>query len=83
MDQELKTIAVSLEPFLSTKPNKGGRPRKELNQQTFEGLCEIQATLEEIAVVLRVSEDTVERWCERTYETRFCGVLYNGGYEYL
>lgn len=71
MDHAVKTISVDLEPSLSTKPNKGGRPRKELNQQTFEGLCEIQATLEEIAGVLRVSEDTVERWCERTYDLGF------------
>src|SRR6476620_3260474 len=67
----MKTISVALEPTFATTPNKGGRPRKELNQQTFEGLCEIQATLEEIAGVLRVSEDTVERWCERTYDLGF------------
>jgi hypothetical protein len=71
MDQAIKTISVDLEPSFSTTPNKGGRPRKELNQQTFEGLCEIQATLEEIAGVLRVSEDTIERWCKRTYELGF------------
>ena len=42
-----------------------------IDQRTFEGLCEIQCTLEEIAGVLRVSEDTVERWCQRTYELGF------------
>ena len=67
----MKTISVALEPAFAVKQNKGGRPRKELNQETFEGLCEIQATLEEIAGVLRVSEDTVERWCKRTYELGF------------
>jgi hypothetical protein len=40
----------------------------------LEGLCEIQCTLEEIAGVLRVSEDTVERWCERTYERGFADI---------
>lgn len=65
-----QTISVALEPSVP-QPNKGGRPRKELNQHTFEGLCEIQCTLEEIAGVLRVSEDTVERWCQRTYELGF------------
>jgi hypothetical protein len=64
-------ISLELEPALGKPANKGGRPRKELNQHTFEGLCEIQATLEEIADVLRVSEDTVERWCKRTYELGF------------
>lgn len=67
----MKTISVALEPSFSTQVNKGGRPRKEIDQPTFEKLCEIQCTLEEIAGVLRVSEDTVERWCERTYEVGF------------
>ena len=62
---------IRAEPDVTKKPKKGGRPRKELDQTTFEGLCEIQATLEEIAGVLRVSEDTVERWCERTYDLGF------------
>jgi DNA-directed RNA polymerase specialized sigma24 family protein len=66
-----KTISLQLEPAIAKAPNKGGRPRKEIDQHTFEGLCEIQCTLEEIAGVLRVSEDTVERWCERTYELGF------------
>jgi hypothetical protein len=66
-----KTISLQLEPVISKPPNKGGRPRKEIDQHTFEGLCEIQCTLEEIAGVLRVSEDTVERWCEHTYELGF------------
>jgi hypothetical protein len=65
------TIALELEPAIGKPTNKGGRPRKEIDQHTFEGLCEIQCTLEEIAGVLRVSEDTVERWCERTYELGF------------
>ena len=64
-------ISLDLEPALGPCTNKGGRPRKEIDQSFFEGLCEIQATLEEIAHVLRVSEDTIERWCKRTYELGF------------
>lgn len=65
-------ISLELEPSIAKAvPNKGGRPRKEISQHTFEGLCEIQCTLAEIAGVLRVSEDTVERWCQRTYELGF------------
>lgn len=67
----MKTISVALEPSFSATPNKGGRPRKEIDQHTFERLCEVQATLEEIAHVLNVSEDTIERWCKRTYELGF------------
>jgi len=65
------TISMQLEPAIAKAPNKGGRPRKEIDQSFFEGLCEIQCTLEEIAGVLRVSQDTVERWCKRTYELGF------------
>src|SRR5690242_11198402 len=48
-----------------------GRPRKEIDQKTFEGLCEIQCTLSEVASVFRVSIDTIERWCKRTYQETF------------
>ena len=51
--------------------NKGGRPKKEINKSTFEGLCEIQCTLDEIAGVFRCSPDTIERWCKRTYDEGF------------
>jgi hypothetical protein len=64
-------ISLELEPTLGKSTNKGGRPRKEIDQHYFEGLCEIQCTLEDIAHVLHVSEDTIERWCERTYELGF------------
>src|ERR1041385_5522933 len=65
------TISLELAPDLAKPTNKGGRPRKEIDQPYFERLCEVQATLEEIAHVLHVSEDTVERWCKRTYELGF------------
>lgn len=64
-------ISLELEPAIAKPTNKGGRPRKEIDQGFFEGLCKIQCTLEEIAHVLGVSEDTVERWCKRTYEVGF------------
>lgn len=47
------------------------RPKKEFNQRTFEGLCKIQATLEEIAQVMGVSEDTIERRCAELYGLSF------------
>ena len=48
-----------------------GRPRIEIQQDLFESLCGIQCTLTEIAGVMKCSEDTVERWCVRTYGTSF------------
>jgi len=44
-----------------TKKNKGGRPRIEINWELFDELCGIQCTLREIAQVMKVSEDTLER----------------------
>lgn len=52
-----------------------GRPKIEINQDIFEGLCNIQCTLEEISGILRVSEDTIERWCRRTYSRTFADAL--------
>lgn len=46
----------------------GGRPRKEIDQKQFENLCGLQCTLEEIAGWFRCSEDTIQRWCIRTYK---------------
>ena len=45
-----------------------GRPQKEIDQKVFEGLCNIQCTLSEIAGFFDCSEDTIENWCKRTYE---------------
>lgn len=47
------------------------RPRKEIDRDVFEGLCEIQCTLEEIAGVFKCCEDTIENWCKRTYGEGF------------
>jgi hypothetical protein len=48
-----------------------GRPKKEIDQEVFEGLCRIQCTLEEISSWFKCSEDTIERWCKRTYAQTF------------
>lgn len=48
-----------------------GRPQKEINQEQFENLCGLQCTLTEIAGWFHCSEDTIERWCKRTYDEGF------------
>ena len=58
------------------------RPRKELNQEEFESLLAIQCSLAEVTAYFDhklggCSEDTVERWCERTYGERFAEVAPN------
>ena len=58
-------------------PQKGklmGRKPKDINQNTFEKLCGIQCTLEEICAVLDVSSKTLEKWCKQTYGDTFSQV---------
>ena len=56
---------------MSVPKAKMGRPIKEIDFSLFESLCEIQCTLVEIAGVLKVSEDTVERRCKEQYGETF------------
>lgn len=51
-----------------------GRPKKEINQRQFESLCGLQCTLADIADFFECSEDTIERWCKRTYGANFADV---------
>lgn len=44
-----------------------GRPKVEIDQSQFEKLCKMQCTLPEIAGWFSCSEDTIQRWCKRTY----------------
>ena len=54
---------------------KMGRPIKEINQKTFEGLCQIQCTEEEICAILDVSDETLNKWCKNTYGKTFLEVF--------
>lgn len=49
----------------------GGRPRIEIDEKQFKGLCSIQCTLEEISNWFKCSEDTIERWCKRELKMSF------------
>lgn len=51
------------------------RPKKEINQETFENLCAIQCTKQEICVFLRITDKTLESWCKRTYGAGFSEVF--------
>ena len=52
-----------------------GRPRKEINKESFEKLCGLQCTKEEIADFFDCSEDTIDRWCKREYKITFAAVF--------
>ena len=50
---------------------KMGRPTKNIDQKEFEKLCSFFCTKREIASFFEVSEDTIERWCKKTYKQTF------------
>ena len=52
----------------------GGRPPIQIDKKTFENLCGIFCTLEEIAGVFDCSTDTIERWCVKEYKESFADV---------
>ena len=51
------------------------RPRIEIDKDQFEKLCGLQCTKEEIAGFFGCSEDTIERFCHRTYKESFAVVF--------
>lgn len=56
-----------------------GRPKKGITKEDFEGLMTIQCTLSEVAAFFDhklngCSEDTIERWCKRTYGESFAEI---------
>jgi len=50
---------------------KMGRPKKEINFEELKKLCQLQATLEEIAGWFEVSEDTILRRIKSKYKCTF------------
>ena len=55
--------------------NKGGRPLAKVDQTEFEKLCAIQCTKLEICGWLKIEDDTLEKWCKRTYNKGFSEVF--------
>lgn len=50
------------------------RPRINIDKDTFEKLCALQCTEEEIAGFFNCSVDTVERWCDREFGVHFADI---------
>lgn len=56
------------------------RPLKEIDKKQFESLLKMQCTLEEVTgffddtIPGGCSEDTIERWCKRTYKQNFADI---------
>lgn len=51
-----------------------GRPKIVIDEKLFKKLCGLFCTKEEIAGIFECSEDTIERWCKRTYRMNFADV---------
>lgn len=51
------------------------RPRKEIDKKSFESLCGLQCTLEEICGFFDVTDKTLDGWCKRTYGASFSDVF--------
>lgn len=52
-----------------------GRPKKEVDKDTFEKLCGLQCTKDEIASFFNCSQDTIERFCKKEYGETFAVVF--------
>lgn len=52
-----------------------GRPKKEIEKKSFESLCGLQCTLEEICGFFDVTDKTLDGWCKRTYGASFSEVF--------
>ena len=53
------------------------RPRIKIDHSQFEKLCGLQCTKEEVAGFFDCSEDTIDRFCKREYNTSFAVVYKN------
>lgn len=51
------------------------RPKKQIDQKTFEGLCGIQCTQSEICDFFDITDKTLNSWCRRTYGESFSEVF--------
>ena len=55
----------------STTKKKAGRPVIQIDQKSFEELCKMQCTELEIAGFFGCSDETLNKWCKKTYKKTF------------
>lgn len=56
------------------KKRKVGRPEREYDKKTFETLCEVQCTVDEIESILHTNQATIDKWCLKVYKENFCTI---------
>jgi hypothetical protein len=59
----------------NTEKSVGGRPKLPFDIEQFEELCKIQCLEEEIAAVMKMSVDTLDRNCKSIYNKCFADVF--------
>ena len=52
-----------------------GRPRIEISQMEFEKLCAMQCTENEFCSWFNISDQTLNRWCKKTYHMTFVEIF--------
>ena len=62
-----------------SKAKKMGRPKKEIDQKAFEGLCGLQCTKNEICEFFGISSKTLNKWCKEIYKQTFSLVFVKKG----
>lgn len=51
-------------------------PKKiEIDKEMFERFCKVQCTKEEVCLVFGVDDNTLEKWCKKTYKAGFSEVF--------
>lgn len=51
------------------------RPKADIDQKTFEGLCKLQCTESEICSWFSITDKTLSRWCKETYGKSFSDIF--------
>lgn len=54
---------------------KMGRPKKKIEKKSFEQLCALQCTIEEMCCFFEVDDKTLSAWCKETYNKRFSEIF--------
>lgn len=71
--KEARSILVRINEIDKQKFKKNGRVAKydKLDKELFESLCAIQCTKQEICDVLKVSDKTLDKFCDAEYKCSF------------
>lgn len=67
---------MNLGRSMAEEKKKMGRPKKEISETTFIGLCQIMCTQEEMCAILDCDHKTLTKWCEEEL-----GMTYSQAYK--